>query len=78
MEILYSRSMMRGYPMLNRKRSKRPITFHIFQDQLEALQRMSEETGLSQAEIVRQFVDQGIDDYEIDRLKKRKVRSARG
>ena len=47
--------------MLGGKRHKKAMTFQVYEDQLEVLQRISADTGLSQAEILRQFIDQGIE-----------------
>ena len=57
--------------MLAGKRHKKTGTFQVYEDQLETLQKISGETGLSQAEVLRQFIDRGVEEYEIDRVKRR-------
>ncbi len=57
--------------MLAQKRHKKTVTFQLFEDQVEMLQRISADTGLSQAEVMRQFVDQGVETYEMERVKRR-------
>ena len=57
--------------MLRKKRYKKAMTFQVFEDQLEVLQKISADTGLSQAEILRQFIDRGIEEYEMERMKRR-------
>jgi predicted DNA-binding protein len=57
--------------MLAGKRHKKTATFQVYEDQLEILQKISGETGLSQAEVLRQFIDRGVEEYEIDRAKRR-------
>jgi hypothetical protein len=57
--------------MLAKKRCKKPMTFQFYEDQLEALMQIAADSGLSQAEVVRQFVDQGLDTYEMERMKRR-------
>lgn len=57
--------------MLAQKRHKKTVTFQLFEDQIEVLQRISADTGLSQAEVMRQFVDQGVETYEMERVKRR-------
>lgn len=57
--------------MLTGKRHKKAMTFQLYEDQLDVLQKISADTGLSQAEILRQFVDQGIETYEMERVKRR-------
>lgn len=57
--------------MLAQKRHKKTVTFQLFEDQIEVLQRISADTGLSQAEVMRQFVDQGVEAYEMERVKRR-------
>ena len=57
--------------MLHQKRHKKAMTFQVFEDQLEVLQKISGETGLSQAEVLRQFIDRGIEEYEMQRVKRR-------
>jgi hypothetical protein len=61
--------------MLNKKRHKKTATFQVFEDQLEIVQKIAAETGLSQAEIVRQFIDRGVEDYEMQRVKRRNRKS---
>ena len=61
--------------MLAQKRHKKTATFQVFEDQLELIQKISAETGLSQAEIVRQFIDRGTEEYEMQRVKRRGRRS---
>lgn len=65
-----------GITMLAGKRHKKTATFQVYEDQLETLQKISSETGWSQAEVLRQFIDQGVEAYEIERAKRR-GRSAR-
>ena len=57
--------------MLRVKRHKKTMTFQVYEDQLETLQKIAADTGLSQAEIVRQFIDRGIEEYEMERMKRR-------
>ena len=57
--------------MLAEKRHKKTATFQVYEDQLETLQKISRETGLSQAEVLRQFIDRGVEEYEVDRVKRR-------
>lgn len=57
--------------MLQQKRHKKAMTFQVFEDQLEVLSKISSETGLSQAEVLRQFIDRGIEEYEMQRVKRR-------
>lgn len=64
--------------MLGGKRHKKAMTFQVYEDQLEVLQRISADTGLSQAEILRQFIDQGIESYEMGRVKRRGRGARRG
>tara|TARA_Y100000588_G_scaffold167000_1_gene180861 strand:- start:219 stop:407 length:189 start_codon:yes stop_codon:yes gene_type:complete len=57
--------------MLRVKRHKKAMTFQVFEDQLEVLQKIAGDTGLSQAEVVRQFIDRGIEEYDMERVKRR-------
>ena len=57
--------------LLTGKRHKKPMTFQVYEDQLEALQKIAAETGLSQADILRQFIDQGVEGHEMERVKRR-------
>jgi|GEM_PF-3090921 predicted DNA-binding protein len=57
--------------MLREKRHKKAMTFQVFEDQLEVLQKIAGDTGLSQAEVVRQFIDRGIEEYDMERVKRR-------
>jgi len=47
-----------------KKRSTKAMTFFFYEDQLEAIKRIGEETGLKQAEIVRQFMDDALKRYQ--------------
>ena len=57
--------------MLANRRHKKTMSFQVYEDQLETLQKIAGETGLSQAEILRQFIDRGIEEYEMERMKRR-------
>jgi len=57
--------------MLREKRHKKAMTFQVFEDQLEVLKKIAGDTGLSQAEVVRQFIDRGIEEYDMERVKRR-------
>lgn len=42
------------------KKHKKTATFQVFENQLETLQKISNETGWSQADVLRQFIDRGV------------------